>query len=170
MKKKKPHDKLRYKNKVKKNQIAAHQEDKRIIDESFDKMERRISEMTGIEHKIMRDESSVSMSETLLEFASPLIEAIDPTDREAYKRTVSTAIFFWNCAVLREKPGKEKEIKKLLKSFMKNADSKDIVNDMMERKRQLFPDINRYIINYELVDQGDAYHISVASTFEPKKM
>ena len=165
MKKKKPHDKLRHKNKIRKNQTAALQKDDRIRDDSLDKMERRISEMTGVEHKIIRDKSFASMSEALIEFAQPLLDVIDLRDREAYEKAVLTAICFWNCAVMQQEPGNDRKIKKLLKPFMKDADGKAIATHMLDRKRLLFPDLNRYIVNYELVDQGDDYHLSVASTF-----
>ena len=165
--KKKPHDKLRQKNKLRKNQIAAQREDDRVLDESLDKMERKISEMTGVEHKIIRDKSAVSMSETLLEFAEPLMDVIDLRDKQEYEKAVMMAICLWNCAVMQEKPGKDKKIKKMLKPFMKDADGRAVVSYMMERKREMFPDLNRLIVNYEIVDQGDDYHLSLASTFDP---
>ena len=144
--------------------MATQQEDDRILSESLDTMEKRLSEMTGVEHKVIRDSSFASMSEALLEFAEPLMNVIDTRNREAYEKAVLTAVCLWNCAVMQEKPGKDKAIKKLLKPFMKDADGKSIVHYMMERKRQMFSELKRYIVNYELVDQGDGYYLSVAST------
>ena len=92
------------------------------------------------------------------------MDVIDTRDREAYEKAVLMAVCLWNCAVMQEEPGKDKAIKKLLKPFMKDADGKAIVHYMMDRKRQMFPDLKRYILDYEVTDRGKDFHLSVAST------
>ena len=164
MKKKKPKDKIRHKNKLRKNQTAALQKTEHIRNASFDKMKRRLSDMTGVEHKIIRDKSFGSMSEALLEFAEPLMDVIDTDDYDEYGKAVMMAIVLWNCAIMQKQTAKSKEMEKLLKPLTQDADGKSIVQYMLSRKHQMFPDVNRYILDYELTDRGDEFHLSVAST------
>jgi len=166
MKKKKHPDKRRYKDKLKKKQMKTLQEDERIRNKSFDKIEQRLSEITDADLKIVRGTSHASMSEALLEFAEPFMDAINTDDMEAYEKAVMTAIVLWNCAVMQGEKGKEKEIKKLLKPLMRDDEGKSIVRYMLDRKQEMFPNNNRYIVDYELTDKGDGYHLSVASTIE----
>ena len=43
-------------------------------------------------------------------------------------------------------------------------DTKDIIDEMIVRKQQLFADNQRYIIDFQLQDSGKQFHLSVAST------
>jgi hypothetical protein len=48
---------------------------------------------------------------------------------------------------------------------MPDAESKKTVRYMLERKRQMYPDNKRFVINYELTDEPDGgFHLSVVST------
>ncbi|WP_026735873.1 hypothetical protein [Fischerella sp. PCC 9605] len=46
---------------------------------------------------------------------------------------------------------------------------KEIISELMARKNQYFAKIKRFIVQYNLKDTGEEYHLSVASTlFEIK--
>ena len=40
--------------------------------------------------------------------------------------------------------------------------------ELMERKRKLFPDVSRVIIEHKVTDRGNDFHIAIASTMEKK--
>ena len=43
-------------------------------------------------------------------------------------------------------------------------DARDIIDEMISRKQQLFADNQRYILDFQLQDSGKQFHLSVAST------
>jgi hypothetical protein len=43
----------------------------------------------------------------------------------------------------------------------------NLINDLIGRKSEMFPDNQRYIIDFQLEDTGDQLHLSVASTMTP---
>ena len=45
-----------------------------------------------------------------------------------------------------------------------------IVGEMIERKNRYFAGHTRHILDYELTDTGDDYHISVISTLTPGQL
>jgi hypothetical protein len=45
-----------------------------------------------------------------------------------------------------------------------------IVGEMIERKNRYFAGYTRHILDYELTDTGDDYHISVISTLTPGQL
>ena len=167
-KKKKSKDKIRYKNKMIKKELAKTAETENIINAAAEKMEKRLSEMTGAEHKIIRNASLVSMSDCLLEFAEPAIDALDKyDDKKEYEKAIIMAIALWNSAIMQDE-GKEDAAKKILDTLIFDEESKNLVEYMLNRKRQMFPDNNRYILDYELtVKRRGNYHLTVVSTLNP---
>ena len=121
--------------------------------------------MSGIEHDIVRNGSLEKMSEILLEYAEPFLEIIDLDNKAEYEKAIMLAIMLWNCAIM-EKPGKNirKKLEKILKPLMPGVNINDNINNMIERKRQMFPDNKRIIISFDVTETSDDYHISVAST------
>ena len=59
---------------------------------------------------------------------------------------------------------KKKERKDKLKSVMPDAESRSVVEYMLERRRQMYPDNRRMLMSYELTELPDGFHLSVAST------
>jgi len=163
MKKKKPKDKIRHRNKIRKKQLEAAQKYERIPSESLDKITRRLTELTGVEHKFVRNESDVSMSDALLEYAEPFMDVVYTDNKKEYERAIMMAVCLWNAAIMREE-GNEQGANRLLEPLMEDAESKGVVHYMLNRKREMFPDISRYILDYEVTERGDDFHLSVAST------
>ena len=64
---------------------------------------------------------------------------------------------------------KRKELKKMLKPVIPDAESRSVANYMLERKRQMYPDNKRLMMNYELVDLlGGGFYQTVASTLDER--
>ena len=142
-------------------------ESDRIVEAVSKRIERRISERTGVEHKTLRSPLTESMSEALLEYAEPLMDVIDTGNRKEFEKVVKVSIMVWNYAVVLEKEGDGKKAKKMLELIMLSADYKVLVDFMLERKRKLFPNNNRYIMDYEVTVMKDGdFHLTVSSSLE----
>jgi hypothetical protein len=176
MKKKERKDKLKYKNKIRKQQLEkaisdTEQPDENcgISDETMARMQDQLTEQYGIGHEMVRDSSLEKMSDALLEYGKPFIDLVQSDSKADYEKSIKISMMLWNCSIMQDVkgPGGRKEIEKMLKPVMPDAESKEVVRYMLERKRQMFPDNNRIILNYELAETPDGFHLSVASTIPP---
>jgi hypothetical protein len=127
-------------------------------------MRRRLQEMGVDNYKMVQaPPGAAKMSDVLMDFIEPYKPYADTTD--AMHRLIITAIVAWNTAL--EPPEKHAE---LLQSFIKTLppdaveDFEAIVREMIERKNKHFAQHTRQIVNYELTEMDDSYHIFVAST------
>jgi len=152
-----------------------------MIDESIQKMEHRLSKTTGENYKVIRDASLPSMSDALLDFADPIMNVIDINDKAAYEKAIQMSIVFWNVSTMIEMNKTSRKgvikrlfgvlkVRKLLKPFMRDTESSEISLFMLGRKHQLYPDINRFIIDYEIKDTRDRYHLTVVSTVQASSL
>jgi len=176
MKKKERKDKIKYKNKIRKQQQGqkrvekkASEDDCGASDESLMRMESKMLEVSGgKKHELIRDGSLEKMSDILLEYGIPLLDAIDSEDKKEYEKAIMMSIMLWNCAIMQEGPKGKKGIEKMLKPMMPDAESKSVVRYMLVRKHEMFPQNKRMIMNYELTETADGFHLTVASTIPPK--
>jgi len=167
-------DKLKYKNKQRKQQLsgvmklAEAEAEAEVIKVSADRLKQKLSEMSGNKYQeVVSDENLEKMSEILQEYAKPFLDTVDINDKAAYEKVIKISMIFWNCAIMEESPGMRKELKKMLRPVMPDAESRSVVNYMIERKRQMYPDNKRLMMNYELVDlPGGGFYLTVASTLD----
>jgi hypothetical protein len=103
------------------------------------------------------------MSEVLMEFIRPYRDAAPTT--EAMRQLITTALVAWNTALLPEED-QAARLQEVAKIFPDEAveDFYAIVREMMARKRKYFAQYDRKILDYQLVDRGHDYHISVISS------
>ncbi|MFQ6036291.1 MAG: hypothetical protein ACE5NM_10685 [Sedimentisphaerales bacterium] len=106
------------------------------------------------------------MSEVLLDFAEPFLETL--TD-EQFEAGISFAAICWNISFL-----PEREQRKLLRSLVDELgksdplarfDVEDCARMLLERRRTLFADDRRMIVNYKVIDEGDSHRLLVMSAF-----
>lgn len=109
----------------------------------------------------------LKMSEVLEAFVAPYRESIDTT-RESFTKLLSLAIGAWNVTLLPEKE-RESEFHQLLGALPEEVreDGREIIEQMMERKRRLFSGYRRSILDFEVADTGTGWHLSVISTATP---
>ena len=145
------------KRKQKKKQHARPQE----VDPNLRLIKRMRAE--GFDQPIIRNPpGQVKMSEVLRQFVEPYWHI--PDDEEALCKLLTVALVAWNTALLPEAERAD-NLKKIAAALPAEThdDFYAIVGEMIERKEKYFAQYDRMIINYELVDQGDDYHISVMS-------
>jgi hypothetical protein len=102
------------------------------------------------------------MSEVLREFLDPYWDI--PDNEEAMRKLITTAIVAWNTTLLPEAERAE-SLSKMVGALPEEArtDFYAIVDEMMARKEKHFARYTRLIVDYELVDRGNDYHLSVMS-------
>ncbi len=110
------------------------------------------------------------MSEVMWEFLEPYLE--DAPTLEMLHKLVSVALVAWNVAILPATESPEEYLNESMQVIPPNlrADFKAIVQEMVERKQKYFAQYTRPILDYELVDTGEGYHLSVVSLVDPKEI
>ncbi|MDA8336733.1 MAG: hypothetical protein M0Z41_17375 [Peptococcaceae bacterium] len=109
------------------------------------------------------------LSEAIMKMAEPLLDRYHVYDSyNDTKKIIGFTIIAWNISLL---PIKDRQIEKdkVIKSLSKKdrqlrADLHEIFDYLIHRKDTCFENDNRHIVDYQLTDQGDKYHLVVAST------
>jgi len=111
------------------------------------------------------------MSEVILDFAQPLLDMSD--NDEATQKAIDFAIIAWNFAIIKERSG-EKAIEEIMRKTAKPGTDETTMEryrpyfDMLfRRKRELFPDNQRMIMDYEFSESRDKFHLNVISYSVP---
>jgi hypothetical protein len=138
---------------------------------SFQKLRQKVKRDMGNKVKgvVHNPPGEIKMSNALEDVIEPFVQEVETLD--AMKNLVSIGAIAWNLALLPPEETK-KELPKLIKGLtMDFGDSEmliDVINQLIERKRKMFPNVDRYIVNFEVEDVGDGWHLSVASTLSTK--
>ncbi|MDR1158903.1 MAG: hypothetical protein LBK75_11505 [Oscillospiraceae bacterium] len=162
-------NKLRKRQQMKAGQTGADtaENDCGISEESAKRLKQKMREMSGIEHEIIRDSTLEKMSDILLDYAEPFLNTIDSDNKDEYENAIMMAMAVWNCSVMGDTSKGRRKIRKLMKPIMSEGESRRVVQYMLERKRQMYPDNKRMMMNYELTEMPDGgFHLSVASTVD----
>jgi SEC-C motif len=105
------------------------------------------------------------MSDIILDFADDMLRQSETKDEE--KKAIMMAIIAWNLALLKPAERKEKLNDFVNNMFAKSEQQgfKQLLQLLIEKKLELYPDINRHIINFEILDtHHNGLHLNVAST------
>jgi hypothetical protein len=150
-------------------EILLQQQWANASDRSFDNLQRRVNRSYGKDVKLIMNQGEiVKMSEVLEDFLSPYTDIAD--DKQGLQVLFSMGMLAWNIALM---PA-EKRTEMLNQAFATLGQwqdphnitvGKELVEELIERKAELFANNQRRIVSFELeyVAHGD-YHISVAST------
>jgi hypothetical protein len=135
--------------------------------ESREKLLQRIEERRdtlGVDLRIDTN-NPVKMSEVILDFAKPLLDLARDFDEQ--EKAVKLAILAWNLSLL---PGKElqKGLDKIRSSAHFEGRSEPdpletVVLQLIERKQDLFPTIDRRIMDHDVVETPHGLHLNVVS-------
>lgn len=109
------------------------------------------------------------LSAAILDFARPLTENVDD---DHFERAVTLAILCWNVALLPEDK-QEAELRKIASKMAEDApagfadETMTWTRWLVNRKKKLFADDCRMVVNYTVEDRGDSHHLFVAGTTVP---
>ena len=125
----------------------------------------RVQQRMGDKCSILQgDLNGVKMSAVILNLADFLLEMAYTKERQ--KAAIAITCIAWNIAVA----GMEKA-QKLFDSYFETIDDPihqqdtlDIIETIIERKQLLYPEINRFILDYEVVGTKNNMHLNVVST------
>jgi len=106
------------------------------------------------------------MSEVLWEFLAPYMPLAP--DREAMEKLLAMAIVAWNVTLfpVEERAQRLRELSTTLPAEAR-TDFLALIREMVVRKERYFAQNTRYILNYELTEGRESYHLNVLSTLLP---
>lgn len=106
------------------------------------------------------------MSDVLDRFVRPFDHLVDGEDD--YRRLLTLGVLAWNAALQPEREQQEMVDDVLRKALREESEgvqaaSKQLVGQLIERKRRYFAEYRRPILDFKLTDLGDHYHLAVIS-------
>ena len=108
------------------------------------------------------------MSDAITQIIKPYTD--DAPDFRSMQNLVTYACAAWNISISSD--DEEKSVNALFAMLpIKKKDREEtlaLLHALIERKRKLFPDVTRKIVDFKVTDRGDDFHIAVASTL-PKE-
>ena len=124
---------------------------------------------------ILKNALPQKMSAVLLDFAKPLLDITDLSDKAATRSAVMVAISIWNYSIINDENApsnivKDSLDKKMIISMTEKAFRGYIVErifaDLLERKKSLYPENYRIIGDFDLNwnKSGSEFHLSVLSS------
>ena len=129
---------------------------------------RRRSRGTQYEVEPLRPKQSFparKMSEVILDFAEPLLDDID--DEELFENAINCAVACWNLSFLPEKK-QQRQLRAIVNELdksdpMARLKVEDCVRMLLERKKLLFADEKRMIVEHKVIDEEDRQRLLVMS-------
>lgn len=145
-------------------------EKKRTIDSAMRRLKnntRRQAHQMGDKVKFI--ETELKMSEVLIDFMSPYLDEVETLHQ--YKSLVGIAAFAWNAAMMSSEMHAE-VLQKITQTVSRSARAgiETLFMELLERKQRHFSHIERFIINYQVTDLGDDWHLSVAFALTPDEI
>jgi len=109
---------------------------------------------------------TAKMSEVLWEFLAPYTPLAP--DREAMEKLLALAIAAWNVTLFPEGE-RAQRLRELSTTLPAEArtDFLALIREMVARKARYFAQNTRYILNYELTEGRERYHLNVLSALLP---
>ena len=138
--------------------------------QAFEALKQRVKQSSfDVREVIVEPEGAVRMSEVLSEFVEPYVQYTET--EEDYRKVLTLATLAWNASFLPEEQ-REDMITDVMDKGLSGADAdlkaglRKVVDEMIARKQVHFAEYRRDIIDFELIDTGEGYHLTVASTME----
>jgi hypothetical protein len=109
------------------------------------------------------------LSAAILDFAQPLTENVDD---DHFEPAVALAILCWNVALLPE-DRQEAELRQIASEMARDApagyadETMTWTRWLVNRKKKLFADDRRMVVDYTFEDRGDSHHLFVAGAVVP---
>jgi hypothetical protein len=102
------------------------------------------------------------ISDALMKLARPLLDEAQPTTVEQAQDVIALAALAWNVAVLDDPDEYSKAVAGLRVAENGKASERTLAL-LVSRKRELFPDDDRMVINFEVQIAGDGLRLLAAS-------
>ncbi|MCI5147934.1 MAG: hypothetical protein D3916_00740 [Candidatus Electrothrix sp. MAN1_4] len=109
------------------------------------------------------------MSDVIEEFAEPLLA--DCRNADEAKKAIQFAMIVWNLTLLPEKE-QDNKIQEMLDALSPSdkidaiTQTRYFINLLITRKKKMFPDIKRTVIDFQLSGSGSNLRLDIASTMD----
>ena len=119
----------------------------------------------GVIKTLVNPEGEISISDAISKIIEPYRKAA--TDYDSFYKLVMLACVAWNACIL---PAQDRAsmLQDMLATLpldtRTRTDFMGTINSLMERKKRLFPHVSRMVVKFKVTDQGNDFHIAVAST------
>jgi hypothetical protein len=133
---------------------------------ALEKLQKKVQQgllSKGLAGTVANPQGEVKMSEVLEEFVEPYLDfARNRSERE---KLFSLAVVAWNLALI-----PENERQQIIEQGttgndpLARQDAREFIDELIARKKTLFAENKRYIVEFQLQDTGKTLHLSVAST------
>jgi O6-methylguanine-DNA--protein-cysteine methyltransferase len=109
------------------------------------------------------------MSEVLGQFIEPYMDAAE--DVASMQKLTTIAMVAWNAAILAD-DRRESFLDSILDAFPKKVrvDAARMIEEMIQRTNRYFADNRRQIVNVQVTDTGDGFHLAVASLMSGQEL
>ncbi len=143
---------------------------KGIIEASVQKLKersvKRASEYGEKEALYFRDLKSVrKMSEIIIEFAQPILKTADTFEMQ--KKALSIVMIAWNMSLMDDFTSQMEKLSaemNIPKDGRFASDMASAIRFLIARKLELYPDIKRLVMDYDVIDTGGGIHLNVVSS------
>ena len=124
---------------------------------------------------ILKDMLPIKMSTVLLDFAKPLLDKTDFSNKRAAEKTIQKAVEVWNYSIVLDRvcanSGAEENrlyrlaMAAMIKNKLSFRISQSDYKSLLERKESLYPDYNHFIIEHNVrwSDGGNQMHLAVVT-------
>lgn len=132
-------------------------------------LKQRVKEKFSLQKIITGPTSDgIKMSDVLEEFVEPYQQFAET--EEAYRKLLTTAIVAWNVMLFPEKD-RSSRLDELLDTLPEDVreDGRQTIEELMVRKKRFFSQYRRMILDFEVEDTGNKWHLSIISTASPAR-
>jgi hypothetical protein len=140
-----------------------HKKDNEPLLENF--MQKVASQKGKREYQI-NPKGEISMSDAITQIIEPYSD--DVPDFQSMQNLVTYACAAWNVSVSTD--DEQDAVNALFAKLpIRKKDREEtlfLLHTLIERKKKLFPDVTRKIVDFKVTDRGDDFHIAVASTLQ----
>ncbi len=132
------------------------------VNNGYQRLCEKTSQVYGSDLLVIPSPDGIKMSEVMQSFIQPYLGG-DIT-KDTLTKVMSVAVVAWNAAMVPEQERKEL-FAGLAKAFPAHMveEGLDVMEHMMDRKRQLFSDCTRFVYSYEIVEKKNSYQLLVTS-------
>ena len=142
-----------------------HKQNSQPILENF---MQKVAAKKGKREYQINPKGEISLSDAITQIIEPYTD--DAPDFRSMQNLVTYACAAWNISISSD--DEENSVNALFAMLpIKKKDREEtlaLLHVLIERKRKLFPDVTRKIVDFKVTDRGDDFHIAVASTL-PKE-
>ncbi len=131
--------------------------------ESQQRLVKRVHKNIGDSYALLKGELPSKMSAIILKLADFLLEASNTKQQE--QAAVSIACLAWNMSILSATEGEKawNEFFNEQDDPVFQEDTKEIIEIIMARKKHHYPNVNRIIVDFELLQNKKDMHLTIMS-------